>query len=125
MNIENIKELPSIVEAYKGGKIIQANYGNNQTMIDLPMLNMSDITNFIKGKCKLQVKQELEYVPFTFEDVNLFKDSWFIHKTDNTLYKIVGITEHRVYFSGNSCTYTQLFNNFTFLDGSPCGKLKQ
>ena len=125
MNKNNIKELSSILEAYENSKTIQANYGNNQTMIDLPRLSMSDISSFIKGKCKLQIKSEPEYIPFTFEDAEQLIGKTIKSKSGNSIYIITAINYEYIGIWKNNINYDQLFDIYTFLDGSPCGKLKQ
>ena len=68
-----------------------------------------------------RVKPEPEYIPFTFED-----SEFLIGKLVKSKDKIW--VEMIVWCKGTSTSvdnYKALLSDFTFLDGSPCGKLKQ
>lgn len=68
--------------------------------------------------------KELGYVPFTFEDRDQFRDRWIRNKAFGFEYKIIGIVDNTIKITGYSCTYEQAFKEFTFIDGTPFGKLK-
>lgn len=64
-----------------------------------------------------------EYVPFDFEDDLAGKVMITIGKTTKLI--ITSQQENWVNTHDLTFTYQELLEKFTFLDGSPCGKLKQ
>ena len=70
-----------------------------------------------------RIKPKQEYVPFTFEDRELFRGKWVEGITKNE-YLILALGEEGVTLNREFIAYDTLLKNFTFLDGSPCGKRK-
>jgi len=64
-----------------------------------------------------------EHIPFTFEDKELLKGKWIKHKTDSSHILINYISDTTVGIDGSYYTYEELFRDFEFIDGKPCGKL--
>jgi len=74
-----------------------------------------------------RIKPQPTYIPFTWEDRDLFRDKWIrLKRAEN---------EHRINFIGSegsaSCanwvkptSLTELFNDYIFIDGTPFGKLQ-
>jgi len=62
-----------------------------------------------------------EYVPFTFEDKELLKGKWIKHKRDSSHILINYISDTTVGIDGSYYTYEELFRDFEFIDGKPCG----
>lgn len=71
----------------------------------------------------VNVPLEDTYVPFTFEDIESIKAKWIKHKRDSSHILINYISDTTVGIDGNYYTYEELFNNFEFVDGKPCGKM--
>lgn len=68
--------------------------------------------------CDYRVKEK--YVPFTFEDAEFLIGKIVKRKTHNYTAMIISCTQ-----LGTSVDdWEHLLDDFTFLDGSPCGKLK-
>ena len=67
---------------------------------------------------KWRIPEEKKYRPFTFEDRELFLGRWVKNKNNNTeiALNIISLT------TVENCDYEFLLSNYTFLDGSPCGK---
>lgn len=126
MNRKDAKKLLPIIQAYCAGKEIEIIIDNNWVVIDNPEFNTSwDL---------YRIKQEPEYVPFTFEDINLFGDKWFKNKviingsSSGNLFKPIHSNINGLSFFINEYkfySYVDILSTFVFLDGSPCGKLKQ
>lgn len=119
MDRNKAKELSDILLAYSQGKLIQiSNNGNH--WVEWIATNPDSIFNYnyyrIKPKPKL--------VPFTFEDNKLFRDKWIrLKKNDfNRYLKIVSYESDVVSIKNQSLSYGVLFKDYTFEDGSPCGK---
>lgn len=68
-----------------------------------------------------RVKGTSEYIPFTFEDWEVIINEIVKHKTKPIIEKLTSFCDESV----NAIFYNELLEEFTFLDGSPCGKLKQ
>lgn len=65
------------------------------------------------------------YVPFTFEDRDLFRGKWLRRKTDKAEFYPCEVYQKSIYFqAGNYISYVDGFERFEFLDGTPFGKLK-
>lgn len=112
--MKTTKEMIAVMQAYVDGKEIEIlnSMGNWITVIE-PFWNWQ-IINY-------RVKETPEYVPFTFEDAEFLIGKVVKHKKDK-------LVELITYFSENEtaiCPYEHLLDNYTFIDGSPCGKLKQ
>jgi hypothetical protein len=71
----------------------------------------------------VNVPLEGEYIHFTFEDKELLKGKWIKHKTDSSHILINYISDTTVGIDGSYYTYEELFRDFEFIDGKPCGKL--
>lgn len=75
-------------------------------------------------KTDYRVKEEPkvpEYIPFTFEDAEFLIGKVVKCKTQDYTAMIISCTESGT----NVDDWKPLLDDFTFLDGSPCGKLKQ
>lgn len=76
---------------------------------------------------RYRVKPEISYIPFTFDDAEFLIGRTVKHKTASEVFMLVEIRMHDVqgisYSQGIS--YAGLLENYVFVDGSPCGKLKQ
>lgn len=79
------------------------------------------------GSCNYRIKEEpkIEYVPFTIEDIDLFMGKIVKKKGKGDYSFILRANESIVYTWDNSFYYSQALEYFTFLDGTPFGKLKQ
>ena len=73
------------------------------------------------GKDFTQERPELEYVPFTIEDAELFRDRWV--KQDDWTLRITAYDDEDVETERVSITYEEAFDRWTFEDGSKFGKL--
>lgn len=73
-----------------------------------------------------RIKPKLTYIPFTFEDREMFREKWMKYKFGiNSEVFINFINEWKVGVDGTYYSYYELFDLFTFIDGTPCGKLQQ
>ena len=69
----------------------------------------------------VNIPLEGEYVPFTFEDKESLKGKWIKHKRDSSHILINYISDTTVGIDGSYYTYEELFRDFEFIDGKPCG----
>lgn len=73
---------------------------------------------------KYRFKPEPELMPFDFSDVNFLIGKSVRIKSDGRTRLITAINEHSVY-AYDLISYQKLFDLYEFLDGTPCGKLKE
>lgn len=66
-----------------------------------------------------------EYVPFNFSDAEFLIGKAIKVKYLDIVYSITGVRSDDVIINNLYQDYKYLMENYTFLDGSPCGKLKQ
>ena len=114
--MKTTKEMIAVMQAYEDGKEIE--YTNKNSPMD-----------WLKTKDPLwdwnasdyRVKKATEYVPFTFEDAEHLIGKVIKSKDENWIELLTFFGEDYT----SNITYEALLRDYTFLDGSPCGKLKQ
>ena len=76
---------------------------------------------------KWRVKEELEYIPFTYEDRAELRGRYIIKKEDSdTEYIINKIEKNGIHTIYNYINLEKLLEDYTFADtGKPCGKIKE
>jgi hypothetical protein len=110
------KELLPIIEAFTNGKEIEVSEdGENWYEEICP--NFTNSLNY-------RIKPEPEYVPFTFEDAKKLIGKGVEDKDHKLSFIILMADKNRVFNYHGGITYEALLGYCTFLDGSPCGKLK-
>lgn len=80
---------------------------------------------------KYRIKPKLEYIPFEWEDREQLRGKWVKHKNSDYEAQITGLN---MYYNNKlivilsnvetSVIGIELLEMYTFLDGTPCGKLK-
>lgn len=68
-----------------------------------------------------RIKTEPEYIPFDFSDAEMLIGKVIKHKDGDVICSIFSLTPKGL----NNVRFESVLENYTFLDGSPCGKLKQ
>lgn len=113
--MKTTKEKIAIMQAYEDGKKIEICRKTENVWYNaiLPDWNWA--------ACDYRIKSEPECVPFTFEDADFLIGKSVRHKTNNWVELITYCDKTDT----SSCIYEDLLRDYTFLDGSPCGKLKQ
>lgn len=111
------QEIIAVIQAYEDGKVVQYEaYTGEWYSVKTPEWNFQ--------KWSYRVKPEPEpprYEPFGFED-DLVGKVVVIHKSK---YLITGQSERKIHIvNGGFISYKELLESYKFLDGSPCGKLK-
>lgn len=113
--MKTTKEKIAIMQAYEDGKKIEVcgkieNVWYSTTSPDWNWAN-----------CDYRIKPEPEYVPFTFKDAEFLIGKAVRHKNN----KWVELITYCDTTDTSVCMYEYLLRDYIFLDGSPCGKLKQ
>lgn len=105
----------AVMQAYEDGKEIQLRLLTDSKYYDCknPGWNWDNYD--------YRVKKEPEYVPFTFEDAEFLIGKVVKHKKDKWVEMLTWCSPDEVL----NIPYEILLDNYTFIDGSPCGKLKQ
>ena len=112
--MKTTKEMIAVMQAYADGKGIEYSFIKDSWYDDKnPCWNLVDYN--------YRVKEAPEYIPFTFEDAEFLIGK--IVSSKKKQYKVMIFECNKK--SVQHYTYEELLNNWTFLDGSPCGKLKQ
>lgn len=108
-------EMIAVMQAYVDGKEIEYRCGDYQTW----RKTIDPLWDWYKTDYR--VKTEPEYIPFTFEDAEFLIGKALKHKKENYLAVITRC------FNKNTDIgdYEELLDEYTFIDGSPCGKLKK
>lgn len=107
-----------VLQAFKDGKEIEYNYHSDKwRKIDTPSWNFYTTT--------FRLKPQPEYIPFTWEDRELFRGKWVRWKFEDKEFTIDCMCERGLCFSGELFTWDRLFKDLEFIDGTTFGKLKQ
>lgn len=120
-----IREQIKVLRAFKRGSTIE--YYNENSRMWLEIGN-NRFTAFNFGKEKYRIKPRPTYVPFTWEDRDLFRDKWVRPKKGSNEHRINFISDNETVSCANwkePTTLTDLFEHYEFIDGSIFGKLKQ
>ena len=104
-------EMIAVMQAYEDGKEIE--YSNR----DYPTWNK---TKPVWDWHRNDYRVKPEYIPFTFEDAEFLIGKVVKHKKENYL-AVITLCLNEITNMGD---FKELLDDFTFLDGSPCGKPK-
>ena len=121
MTREEAKQLLPIITAFAEGKKIQYNLNT----IGWGDIGKHDLLDFSGSPKNYRIKPEPKYIPFTFEDRELFRDKWVRTKTHSKEFKITGMSRGTVGTEKTNLTYSEAFAYLEFLDGTPFGKLAE
>ena len=111
--MKTIKEKIAVMQAFADGKEIELRLLTDSEYYDCknPGWNW--------GNYDYRVKPTSEYIPFTFEDAEFLIGK--LVKSKNWIEMIIWCSDT----STSATDYETLLSDNTFIDGSPCGKLKQ
>lgn len=108
------------IEAFKNGKQIQYRLDEDD---DTEWRDINEPAFFIETEYR--IKPEFEYVPFDFSDGQILIIRPIKNKNQNLIGMITQVDNDGVTVGGNLfSTFEDLLDDWTFSDGSPCGKLK-
>lgn len=120
---EQLEKHWEVIQAFKEGKTIQCKYTNgNWIDVETPAFDIT--TNY-------RIKPSPEYIPFDFSDVEKLigriVKGIAEYSNPNMNHLVVTCAEDYLWLGASSSgiTYKEFFKTFTFLDGLPCGKLKE
>lgn len=109
----------AVMQAYEDGKEIEYSYK------DCPAWKRATTPTWNWSTTDFRVKPEPEYIPFAFEDAEFLIGKAVKSKQKPLVLLIQVVYEKNVLMHGfDTISYYTLLQNFTFIDGSPCGKLK-
>ena len=101
-------------EAFESGEDIQYRYKKGD-WVDTP-------DPVWHTSYEYRIKPKPKYVPFTFEDAELFMNRVVIAKDKSCKAVITYADGEDVLLCSYRKSYQYLFESYTFIDGSPCGK---
>lgn len=116
--MKTIQEKIAVMQAFADGKEIEIydEYTSKWISASGPNFNWTG--------CDYRVKEEPkqpEYIPFTFEDAEFLIGKIVKSKNEKWIEMLIFASENEI----SNISYGFLLDCYTFLDGSPCGKLKQ
>jgi len=100
-------------DAIKEGKTVECKVKNGW-YVD------RDGYDFILHPDNYRIKPDV-YIPFTFEDADILRGQWFKSKSTKSEYQITEVHKDGI----NLMPFKVFFKLYTFLDGTPCGKLSE
>lgn len=112
-------EMATVMMAYEHGKKIEVKgkwEKETSWRLCTPLWNWVD--------CDYRVKPEPQYVPYdSIKEV--YKDKWFKHKASGMSYRIILLdpNDNTVQLGYGWVSLQKLFEDYTYEDGTPCGKL--
>ena len=110
--MKTTEEMIAVMQAYVDGKEIEYESYSKWEKVTEPAWNW--------GGNDYRVKPEPEYIPFTFEDAEFLMGKVVKHKHKHMMLNISTVTDTHV----DGYSFVRFLDDFTFLDGSPCGKPK-
>lgn len=118
--MKTTQEMIAVMQAYVDGKEIELapNCYANKTWKDTsnPRWDWYQFDYRVKEEPK-----QPEYIPFTFEDA-VFLIGKSVRRKNNKWVELITYCDKT---DTSVCMYQDLLRDYTFLDGSPCGKLKE
>lgn len=113
------KYMISVMQAYEDGKEIEFRCRKDDAWSACP------IPTWNWQHWDYRVKPEPKYVPYdSVEEVE--KDKWFKNKFNDILSRIMGLdandSDSSVRLVSGWCSLKDLFEYYTYEDGTPCGK---
>lgn len=118
--MKTIQEMIAVMQAYADGKEIELAPNCYTNKIWKDTSNPAWDWNQFDYRVKEEPKQP-EYIPFSFEDAEQLVGKVIKSKDENWIELLTFFDEDYT----SNITYEALLRDYTFLDGSPCGKLKQ
>ena len=121
--MKTTKEMIEVMQAYDRGEKIESGYGGVWVDIDMPEWSW--------GLRDYRVKPKKKYIPFDtaeeFITAQRKKGRFIIDKKSGTKYNIFINASNIVYLTNIYSfsffgTLQKIFDEFTFTDGTPCGK---
>ena len=120
MTREDLIKNWDVIEAFKNGaevECINNIYPHSEWEINN---SPSWVTGF-----SYRVKPQSKLVPLTFEDREMLRGKYLVVKEYSKIETMITtISEDYVVIRGTATTYSELMERYTFLDGSPCGKME-
>lgn len=118
MTREQLLKHWQVIEAYMNGAVIQ--YFNTSIS---EWLNVKDPSFEINKEYR--IKKQSELIPFDFSDAEKLIAKAMKRKTTGVYCLITFVSDLGVEISGYFIPFYELLKQFTFLDGTPCGKIKE
>lgn len=117
MDREQLKKHWEVIQAFKEGKSIQySTIKGSWNDTNSPNFDIS--TNY-------RIKPSPEYVPFDFNDAEKLIGKIITTASKAEFHLITSVEPTGVRFNKGHYHFIVLLDDYQFLDGSPCGKLKE
>lgn len=123
MTRERLLKHWDVIQAFKNGELIEWKFQGKDDTCWQYTSNPAFLID-----CEYRIKEEPpkpEYIHFDFSDAEFLIGKAVINKDIKSITLILGVNNESIAIGYSWKTYQDLFDNFTFLDGSICGKLKE
>ena len=100
--------------AFAEGKAIQARSLGGKLWV------AAENPQFANDRYEFRIKPESKYIPFTFEDRDIFRGKWVRRKKDSAEFIIHNISRNYVI----GYRWEEAYIELEFIDGTPFGKLE-
>ena len=116
------KKMLPFIQAFTEGKEIEMRICRKWVSLSFPSFDDPNTEDY-------RIKPEPKYVPFTFSSACKYGEYGLIgktlkHKCVNHIAVIVTVSLDGVRIGHDWRTYKELFSNYEFEDGTPCGTLE-
>lgn len=115
MTRESLNKHWEVIDAWRKGAEVECYKYNKWISVDEPSWY---------NDYEYRVKSTPEYIPFDFTDAEFLIGKLIKSKVSDWVCIINACTFEKCWSGDTAYAYKILLNSFTFLDGSPCGKLK-
>lgn len=117
--MKTIDEMVAVMQAYKDGKEIES-----RPHIPCSEWHHAGKPGWDWSCIDYRVKPEPKYVPYD-SVMEVERDKWVRIKADTSIIRrisTINLDKNEVFIGGFSWTLKELFENYEYEDGSPCGK---
>ena len=114
MTRESLNKHWEVIDAWRKGAEVECYKYNKWISVDEPSWY---------NDYEYRVKSTPEYIPFDFTDAEFLIGK--VIKCKSEIQVITQLNKDYVFAGRGQMYYSRLLEKYTFLDGSPCGKLKQ
>jgi len=115
--MKTTKEKIAVMQHYDDG---------GDVIYDMTVANKNNSRlNFNWERYDYNIYNKPDYVPYTVDDAEEFRDKWFKSNVCSTISKPTGYNNEDIIIARTWYPYQAFFDKFTHEDGTPAGKLKE
>lgn len=122
----NTKEMIEVMQAFVNDKEIEWKYRSISDVKWKLLCSLEPLWDW--SDCDYRIKKETKYIPFKWQDREQLRGKWVRLKEKNEEFLISGFELTKspyVFFNEDCISFRELFEEYEFLNGNPCGKLEE